>query len=89
MEIPGYVAEHACVSLTLEVGRTIVRAKAEMMFPMWGAIGYLQPFRFTNIPDDEGQLLAREIANLLKESTIRAANQGTGYRQPRFFLESF
>lgn len=90
MEIPSYVHERTRVSLTLEVGLSIVRANAEMLFPMWGSIGFMQPFRFTEVPVDEAQVLARGIANLLGESTIRGAvDQGMGYRQPRFFLESF
>jgi hypothetical protein len=90
MEIPAYVQEHAHVELTLEVGLSIVRAKAEMLFPMWGSIGFMQPFRFTEIHAEEAQILARGIASLLGQSTIRAGvDQGLGYRQPRFFLESF
>jgi hypothetical protein len=90
MEIPASVQEHACVELTLEVGLGIVRAKAEMLFPMWGSIGFLQPFRFIEVHAEQAQILATGIASLLAESTIRAAvHQGLGYRQPRFFLESF
>lgn len=90
MEIPAYVQEHAPVWLTLEVGLSIVRAKAEMLFPMWGSIGFMQPFRFTEIHAEEAQTLARGIASLLAESTLRGAlDRGLGYRQPCFFLESF
>jgi hypothetical protein len=90
LEIPNYLEERSKVALTLPIGASVVRPKAEMLFPMCGANGYLQPFRFTQLWAEERQVLEAEINELLKQSVARTAEgQGTGLRPPRFYLESF
>ena len=89
-ELPTYIEERARVGLTLAIGSSVVCPKAEMLFPMWGANGYLQPFRFTRLWADERRLLEMEITELLKQTLARSTGvHGLGFRPPRFNLESF
>jgi hypothetical protein len=90
LELAMYLDERARVRLTLPIGSAIVRPKAEMLFPMRGAQGYLQPFRFTGLWAEERQILETKIKELLK-NTMASANgdHGSGFRPPRFYLESF
>ncbi len=82
--------ERTRVGLTIPVGSGTLRPKAEMLFPMRGAGGYLQPFRFTSLWAEERQVLEAEITKLLKETMSSATgNHGPGFRPPRFYLESF
>jgi hypothetical protein len=39
------------VELIFNLGETTIREKAQMMFPMWATQGWLQPFRFVDLPD--------------------------------------
>jgi hypothetical protein len=39
------------VELVFHLGETTIREKAEIMFPMWATQGWLQPFRFLDLPE--------------------------------------
>jgi hypothetical protein len=61
-----------------------------MLFPMRGLHGYLQPFRFSGLRAEERQILETEITELLKQTVAPATTgHGSGFRPPRFYLESF
>jgi hypothetical protein len=90
LELAMYVDERAKVDLTLPVGSSILRPQAEMLFPMRGLHGYLQPFRFSGLRAEERQILETEITELLKQTVAPATTgHGSGFRPPRFYLESF
>jgi hypothetical protein len=90
LELVKYVEERVRVGLTLPVGSSVVYARAEILFPMRGGVGYLQPFRFTNLRDEQRHILDREITELLKQTVAPATGaHGSGFRPPRFFLETF
>lgn len=90
MEVATYLEERAWVGLTIRVGSSVVHPTAEMMFPMRGAIGYLQSFRVTSFRAEERQMLEKEITVLIKQTmTPATAGHGSGFRPPRFYLESF
>ena len=90
LELAMYVEERAKVGLTVPIGGGAIRPKAEMLFPMRAARGYMQPFRFTSLWSEEREILEREINALLKQSITPApGNHGSGFRPPRFYLESF
>jgi hypothetical protein len=90
LEISNYLEERSKVRLGFPIGELIVQPKAEMLFPMWGANGYLQPFRFTQLWAEERRMLETEITELLKQTVARSTpGQGTGLRPPPFYLESF
>lgn len=90
LELATYLEERARVGVTLPIGSSIVRPKAEMLFPMWSAQGYLQPFRFSGLWPEERQILETEITELLRQSVARSsAGLGPGSRSPRFDLNEF
>ncbi len=72
LELATCLEERAKVSLSLPIGADILRPNAEMLFPMWSAQGYLQPFRFTRLWAEERQTLEAEITELLKQTLARS-----------------
>ena len=89
LELGMYLEERSRVRLTLSIGSSVVRPRAEMLFPMWGAQGYLQPFRFNELWPEERRMLEAEITNFLKQTVTRStAGHGPGLRTPPFYLES-
>ena len=40
------------VELIFHIGGTTIRETAEMLFPMWATQGWLQPFRFVELPEN-------------------------------------
>lgn len=90
VEIAMYLDERTKVGLAIPIGGNILRPDAEMLFPMWGAQGFLQPFRFTRLWAQERQMLEAEIAELLRQSVARStAGQGRPSRPRPFYLDSF
>jgi hypothetical protein len=88
LELATCLDEGVAVNLTLHLGSRRVRGKAAMLFPMFAAQGFLQPFRFTDLRDEECRALEAEVRELLKLSKPFApGRRGSGFRPPRFFLE--
>jgi hypothetical protein len=90
LELTAYLEERSRVGLTISVGSDPVYPRAEMLFPMKTAQGYLQPFRTTFLRDPERQALEKQIASLLKQSLAPGKpGHALGSRSPRFLLETF
>lgn len=89
LDISNYVEERSWVDLVIYLNSGAVRATAEMMFPMRGGVGYLQPFRFTRLGTEELHAIDREVTDLIKQSITTTPVQGPIVRSPRFFLESW
>ena len=89
LDISNYVEERSWVDLAIYLSSGQVRATAEMMFPMRGGAGYLQPFRFTNLGTDELHAIDHEVSEVIKQSIASATRQGLIVRSPRFHLESW
>ena len=102
LEVAAYIDERSQIALAFQLGAAPLLAKAEMLFPMRGGLGYLQPFRFIAFGAGVRQTLEIEIAALLNNTLLPAkpaepakaatpdkAGHGTGLRLPRFFLDSF
>jgi hypothetical protein len=88
LELPTYLDEGVSVNLTVRMESRLVRGKATMLFPMWATQGYLQPFRFTDLHEQECRVLETEIQKLLKQTSASAPQRGRlGLSRPRF-LES-
>src|SRR5260370_42054086 len=49
------------VTALFHLGPTSIRARAEMLFPMWATKGCFQPIRFMDLPDDDRDRLAKEL----------------------------
>lgn len=90
LELTSCLEERIWVDLKIPAGFDIVQLTAEMMFPMRGAAGYLQPFRVTRISPQELYRLDKEVTELLKQKVAsRVADHGANFRPPRYYLESF
>jgi hypothetical protein len=53
------------VEVIFHVGSSTVRSKATMLFPMWATQGYLQPFEFADLGEEERSNLQADLQRLL------------------------
>ncbi len=51
MNLDRALEEKLVVELIFHLGKATIRQKAQMMFPMWATQGWLQPFRFIDLPE--------------------------------------
>src|SRR5580658_3001960 len=56
------------VELIFHLGETTIREKAEMMFPMWATQGWLQPFRFIDLPEANKNVLETNLQAFVKQT---------------------
>ena len=88
LDTPTYVEERSWVKLTVFLSSGAVSCVAEMMFPMRAGTGYLQPFRFVSLGDEELLAIDREVTDILKQ-TITGKAGDTALRAPRFYFEAW
>lgn len=88
LDLAACLEERTWVDLTLYLSSGPVRVRAEMMFPMLGASGYFQPFRFTTLEGEELQAIDREVTGLLEQSVTSKTGEPS-QRGPRYYLESW
>jgi len=63
MHVDKPLDEKLEVELIFNLGKTTIREKAQIMFPMWATQGWLQPFRFIELPEaNKNALLAGLLA---------------------------
>jgi hypothetical protein len=66
------------VELIFHLRESTIRSKAQMLFPMWATQGWMQPFRFVNLPDASREILDTNLKSFLtEESKGTAAGAGT------------
>jgi hypothetical protein len=53
------------VEVIFHVGNSTVRSKARMLFPMWATQGYLQPFEFADLDEEDRCNLQADLQRLL------------------------
>jgi hypothetical protein len=53
------------VEVIFHVGSSTVRSKARMLFPMWATQGYLQPFEFAELDEEDRCNLRVDLQRLL------------------------
>ena len=89
LEVANYLDERTRISLTIPFNTgPVVYPQGEMLFPMRGGIGFLQPFRITRMSGEDRQTFDREITSLLKQSAAPyRPGQNRDLRPPH--LESF
>ncbi|HVO64688.1 MAG TPA: hypothetical protein VMT53_27450 [Terriglobales bacterium] len=73
LKIADPLGESEKVEVALHVGSTTLRGEAEMLEPMWATTGYLQPFRFTDLPAKKQTELKQNLECLLKAGRGRRA----------------
>jgi hypothetical protein len=56
------------VEVIFHVGESTVRTKARMLFPMWATQGYLQPFEFVDLGQEDRGNLQADLQRLLHSS---------------------
>ena len=61
------------VEVIFHVGNCTVRAKARMLFPMWATQGWMQPFRFVNLPEASKDMLDTSLKSFLGQAKGAAA----------------
>jgi hypothetical protein len=54
------------VELIFHVGESTIREKAQMLFPMWATQGWLQPFRFVDMPEERKTSLEQNLNALVQ-----------------------
>jgi|SRR4051794_37940571 hypothetical protein len=86
LEVTPYIDERCKVLMALQLGAGLLQAKAEMMFPMRGGMGYFQPFRFTGFAAGARQTLELQIAELLRRTI--GPNHAVQLNAPRLFMDS-
>ena len=88
LDLAAYLEERTWVDVTIYLSSGPVRATAEMMFPMLGAVSYLQPFRFTNLGTEELHALDREVNAVLQQGLKTKPGDAVA-RAPRYYLEQW
>jgi hypothetical protein len=56
------------VEVIFHVGNSTVRSNARMLFPMWATKGYLQPFEFSDLGEEDRSNLQADLQRLLDTS---------------------
>jgi len=89
LELATYIDERSRIAMGFAFGSMNVHANAELLFPMRGGLGYMQPFRFTAFGPGVRPTLEIEITNKLRQIMAAARpRQSLSDRSPRFFLDS-
>lgn len=65
LQISEPLDESFPVELLFHVGSTTVRNRAKMLGPIWATKGCLQPFRFTDLSEEDRGRLQSNLAELL------------------------
>jgi hypothetical protein len=68
MHVEKPLDEKLKVELIFHVGETTIREKVEMMFPMWATQGWLQPFRFVELPETSKNALQTSLLSFIQSS---------------------
>jgi len=64
------------VELIFHIGETTIRSKAQMLFPMWATQGWMQPFRFVDLPEESRGILDACLKTFLGDAAKGAAVGG-------------
>ena len=54
------------VEFIFHLGNTTIRQRAEIMFPMWATQGWLQPFRFVELPEASKSVLETSLLSFVQ-----------------------
>lgn len=61
------------VEMIFHISKTTIRSKAQMLFPMWATQGWMQPFRFVDLPEKSREILDTKLKAFLGEAASGAA----------------
>jgi hypothetical protein len=65
------------VELIFHLREQTIRSKAQLLFPMWATQGWMQPFRFVDLPDASRELLDVSLKSFLQEPKTASAAAGS------------
>lgn len=68
MNLDQPLDEKLDVELIFNLGETTIREKAQTMFPMWATQGWLQPFRFVDLPETTKTILEKSLLKFVQGS---------------------
>jgi hypothetical protein len=66
MNLEQPLDEKLKVELIFHLGENTVRERVEMMFPMWATQGWLQPFRFVELPQTSKSGLEKSLLQFVQ-----------------------
>jgi len=66
MNVEKPLDEKLKVELIFQLGETTIREQAEIMFPMWATQGWLQPFRFIELPEGRKKALETSLFSFMQ-----------------------
>jgi hypothetical protein len=69
MHVEKPLDENLKVELIFQLGETTIREKAEIMFPMWATQGWLQPFRFVDLPEASKAALQTSLQSFVQRDS--------------------
>jgi len=61
------------VELIFNLQKATIRGKAQMLFPMWATLGWMQPFRFVDLAESSRGVLDEKLKSFLGEAKGAAA----------------
>jgi hypothetical protein len=61
------------VELIFNLQKATIRGKAQMLFPMWATLGWMQPFRFVDLTESSRGVLDEKLKSFLGEAKGAAA----------------
>jgi hypothetical protein len=67
MHVEKPLDEKLEVELIFNLGKTTIREKALIMFPMWATQGWLQPFRFVELPEATRNVLLAGLLSFVQQ----------------------
>lgn len=68
LNVEAPLDEKLKVELIFHLGETTIREKVEMLFPMWATQGWLQPFRFVDLPEANKNVLETNLQAFVKQT---------------------
>jgi hypothetical protein len=68
LNVEAPLDEKLQVELIFHLGETTIREKVEMMFPMWATQGWLQPFRFIDLPEANKNILETNLQAFVQQT---------------------
>lgn len=64
------------VEFIFHISKKTIHSKVQMLFPMWATQGWMQPFRFVNLPDASREILDASLKLFLGEAAKGATAGG-------------
>jgi hypothetical protein len=61
--------ENIKVEIAFHIGKSTVRGKVRMLFPIWATQGCLQPFQFDGLSEDDMRRLELNVQDLLQSGS--------------------